>query len=192
LAKREPDLVDARLTRALEHPIRLEILGVLNEGPSSPARIQRQLDNVSLNLVAHHMKVLKSLGCVELVETVSKRGAREHIYRIAGSLIVSAEEWEKLSPEVRQPFTGTVLRMVSEELAESLLAGKFDALPDSHLSRTPLRLDQEGWKDIVDVLARGLDEVLAIKKQSLERIEAGAEELTPATVAILQFPTVEP
>ncbi len=188
LAKRGPDLVDPRLAKALEHPIRAEILNVLRDGPSGPARIQRQLQNVSLNLVSHHIKVLAELGCVELVETVNKRGAKEHIYEAVGPFVLSDEAWAQATPKLRQPITSTILRLISDDLAKSLGAGKFDELLDNHLSRTPLELDEQGWSEITDVLARTLDEVMEIGSGSRKRIKAGEGPGLPATVAILQFP----
>jgi DNA-binding transcriptional ArsR family regulator len=189
LAKQEPELVDPRLAKALEHPIRIEILSILQEGPSSPTRIQRELETVSLNLVAHHMKVLKELGFVELVETVSKRGAKEHIYRVARSPVISDEAWDELTPKMRLPITATVLRLISSDLARSLSAGLFDEIPDVHLSRSPLKLDREGWSEVVALLTRTLDEILDIGSRSSERLATSDEAPTAVTVAIMQFPT---
>jgi len=191
LAKRGPNLVDPRLLKALEHPTRMEILSVLKTEPSSPARIQRQLENVSLNLVSHHVKVLKELGCIELVETVSKRGAQERIYRAVGSFVLSDEDWEGLTPKTRLSTTATILRVVSDELAKSLGSGKFEEIVDRHLSRSPLLLDREGWGEIVKVLTRTLDEVGEIGDKSSKRMERSGETPIPASVVIIQFPTGE-
>ncbi len=191
MAKRGPELIDRRLAKALEHPLRIEILSILRHGPSSPARIERQLENVSLNLVSHHIKVLKELGCVELMETVSKRGAREHIYRIVGTLIVNDKEWEELTPKMRHRVTVSILRSISNDLSASLGTGRFEEIPDHHLSRSPLKLDREGWSEAVDLLSRTLDEVLEVGSRSLKRIEASGEVPMPVTVAIMQFPTVD-
>jgi DNA-binding transcriptional ArsR family regulator len=191
LAKRGPDLIDPRLVKALEHPTRVEILNILWEGPSSPARIQRRLEHVSLNLVSHHMKVLKKLGCVELVETVSRRGAKERIYRTVGPFIISDEVWNELTPKMRQPVTAAILRMISNDLARSLGAGKFDAIVDNHLSRTPLQLDREGWSEVARILERATDELVEAGEKSQQRLEAGDETPVPAMVAIMHFPMAE-
>lgn len=191
MSKRGPDFIDPRLIKAMEHPLRIEILGVLRAGPSSPTRIQRQLGTASLNLVSHHMKVLKELGCIELVETVSRRGAKESIYRAVGQFIISDEVWAKLTLTLRLPIAANVLRLISDDLARSLGAGKFDELTGTHLSRTPVKLDREGWSEATDLLARTLAEILEIGNRSLERVEAGDEVPIPTTVVIMQFPTVE-
>lgn len=191
MTKRGPDLVDPRLARALEHPIRSDILSVLRDGPSSPARIQRRLDNVSLNLVSHHMKVLLELGCVELVETVTRKGAREHIYKAVGLPILTLREWQGLGLKVRRRIALAVLRRLSDDLAKALGAGKFDTDLDMHISRTPLNLDREGWSEVAAVLERALNEVLEIGKRSSQRAESADQKPVPVTVAIMHFPSAE-
>ncbi len=189
MAKRGPDLVDQRLAKALEHPIRTDILSILRNGPSSPARIGRQLQNVSLNLVAHHMKVLEELGCIELMETVTRRGAKEHVYRALGPFVVSDEDWARLTPKLRQPVTAEILRRISDDLANSIGSGQLEERDDNHVSRTPLSLDDQGWSDVGAILKRALEEVMEAGEKSAGRLEAGGEEPLQATVAILQFPT---
>ena len=99
-----PALVDRRLTKALAHPTRVHILSILNEGPNSPSKIAKRLDGVSLNLASHHIKVLRELGCVELVRKVIHGGRVEHIYRATNRQFFSAEEWENVEPTARPPI----------------------------------------------------------------------------------------
>lgn len=185
--KPEPALLDQRLAKALVHPTRVEILGILSEGPSSPSKIAKRLDNVSLNLTSHHIKVLRELGCVELVREVTHGGRTEHIYRATKRYFLSDEEWEEVEPQDRQPITVGILRMISEDVAKSLAAGKFDELPDNHLSRSVLDVDQEGWQEIVSILSRALEEVLEANARSAERARLSDEELTKVRVVMMQF-----
>lgn len=182
-----PNLVDQRLLKAMAHPTRIHILDILSEGPSSPARMQRRMENISLNLVSHHVKVLRDLGCIELVKTVPRRGAKEHIYRVKERQFFTAEEWEAIEPKSRQPITSVILRMISEDTGRSLSEGKFDELVDNHLSRSPVELDKEGWSEVVDILSRTLDEVLEADAKSRERAYESGEALMPARVVIMQY-----
>jgi DNA-binding transcriptional ArsR family regulator len=185
--KPAPPLVDPRLLKALAHPTRVHILDILSEGPSSPVRMMRRMENISLNLVSHHVKVLRDLGCIELIGTVSRRGSREHMYRARERRFFSAEEWEAIEPKSRQPITSVLLRMISEDAGRSLAEGKFDELPDNHLSRAPVELDAEGWSEVVASLARTLDEVLEAHARSAERAYGSGEELMVARVVMMQF-----
>lgn len=187
MAKREPTLIDPRLAKAHEHPIRIEILRVLHEGPNSPGRISRRLEGVSLNLVSHHMKVLQEAGCIEMVETLEKSGATEHIYRALEPRFFETDQWVELPPERQQPMTATILRLISADVARALMQGTYDELLDRHLSRSTLSLDKEGWQEIVDTLRRTLEEILATDTKSSERLAASGEEPIAARVAIMQF-----
>ena len=187
MAKQEPALIEPRLIKALENLVRVEILRVLNQGPNSPARISRQLEGVSLNLVSHHIKVLQESGCIELVETLERNGATEHIYKAVGPRFIDTPEWETVEPRLRQQTTATVLRLISADTSRALQRGTFDELPDSHMSRSTLSLDREGWGEIVDILREALEGILAVDEKSTERIAASGEKTIPARVAILQF-----
>jgi DNA-binding transcriptional ArsR family regulator len=184
----QPAVIDPRLLKALAHPTRQLILEILNQGQSSPIRITRQLENVSLNLVSHHIKVLRELGCIELVETVKKRGATEHIYRATKRTMFSTEEWEMVEPAKRPPLTANILRAISEDCSRAFIENKFDELPDNHLSRCALDLDEEGWSEVVKTLSNALDEILEANAKSAERAQSSGEELKPSRVMIMQFP----
>lgn len=174
------------MIKALGHPTRVDILNVLVEGPSSPSRIAKQLDNVSLNLTSHHIKVLRELDCVELQEEVRHGGRTEHIYRLTKRPMFTADEWKEVDPDDGQFLTLDILRVVSEEVRQALLKGGFTG-PDRHLSRTPLAVDPEGWQEVVKILERALYELFEVGERSAERAERSGEELTKARVVIMQF-----
>lgn len=183
----QPTLIDPQLLKAMAHPTRQYILHVLSEGPSSPVRIQRRLGDISLNLVSHHIKVLRELACIELVDTVPRRGATEHIYRATKRTMFTAEEWAQVDPKDRYPITGDILRLISEDTQQAMVEGRFDELPDNHLSRSPIELDREGWAEVVAALERALEEVLEAHAKSAERAQVSGEELMNARVVMMQF-----
>jgi len=77
-----PVSIDQRLAKALSNSLRAEALQLIAQGVASPKSIAEKLD-VDLPTLAYHVRVLRRLGCVELVETKKRRGAVEHIYRVA-------------------------------------------------------------------------------------------------------------
>jgi predicted transcriptional regulator len=74
--------VDPRLAKALSNSVRARALDLIAAGPKSPKAIAAEL-GLDIRGVAYHVRVLKKLGCIELVETQPRRGAVEHIYRAA-------------------------------------------------------------------------------------------------------------
>jgi DNA-binding transcriptional ArsR family regulator len=71
---------DQRLLKALSHPLRAKALPLFADGTVSPIQVARQLD-VDVSHLAYHIRVLRELGFIELVETKQRRGALEHFYR---------------------------------------------------------------------------------------------------------------
>jgi DNA-binding transcriptional ArsR family regulator len=73
--------MDRELTKALSHPLRVEILERLQGRIASPLELSREL-NASLGLVAYHAKTLIQCGCLELVYSEPRRGSREDFFGI--------------------------------------------------------------------------------------------------------------
>ncbi len=77
-----PISIDQRLAKALSSPLRAHALALIGEGVASPKAIADEL-GLDVRGVAYHVRVLRELGCIELAETKQRRGAIEHIYRVA-------------------------------------------------------------------------------------------------------------
>jgi DNA-binding transcriptional ArsR family regulator len=78
---RHPTSIDQRLAKALSSPLRARALALIDEGVASPKAIAAEL-GLDVRGVAYHVRVLRKLGCIELIETQQRRGAIEHIYRV--------------------------------------------------------------------------------------------------------------
>lgn len=183
-----PTLIDSRVLKAQSHPIRAHILNILSEGPNSPGRMQRRMENVSLSLVCHHVKVLRTVGLIELVEIRKHGGRKEHIYRATKRQFFDVEEWEAIDPKFRDPIVATILQQISEDAGRAAAEGRFNAMPDRHLSRSPIEVDQEGWTEVVDGLEEALTRVLEAHAKSRERAYESGEKLMPVRVVMMQFP----
>jgi DNA-binding transcriptional ArsR family regulator len=183
-----PTLIDSRLLKAQSHPIRAHILNILSEGPNSPGRMQRRMENVSLSLVCHHVKVLREIGLIELIDVKKHGGRKEHIYRATKWQRFELEEWEAMDPRFRDPIVATILQQISDDASRAAAEGRFNAIPDRHLSRSPIEVDHEGWKEIVDALEVALTAVLEAHGKSKERAYSSGEDLTPVRVVMMQFP----
>jgi len=76
-----PVSIDQRLAKALSSSLRARALTLIAEGITSPKAIAEVL-GLDVRSVAYHVRVLRELDCIELVETQQRRGALEHIYRV--------------------------------------------------------------------------------------------------------------
>jgi DNA-binding transcriptional ArsR family regulator len=183
-----PTLIDPRILKAQSHPVRAEILNILSEGPNSPSRMHRRMEAGSLQLVCHHVKILREVGLIELVR-IKRRGNRnEHIYRATKRQYFSLEEWLAVDPKFRDPVIGTILRQISDDTGRAAAEGRFSELPDSHLSRSPVELDARGWTEVLEALGVALESILEAHARSRERGQVSGEELMAVRVVMMQFP----
>jgi predicted ArsR family transcriptional regulator len=184
--KKKQEGVEQIVAKAFAHPLRVQILIILNEKVASPNMLAQQLDQ-SLNLVAYHVRVLEKYDCIELVDTKQRRGATEHFYRATRRQFLTDSEWSRLPKSLRPGLSGAMLKSAFDDVEEALDKGTLDELEDRHLSRTPMVVDKKGWEDTVDLLAGTLERLLEIQTESSERLASGDEESMLAKVVMLHF-----
>lgn len=184
--KNKKEDVEQIVAKAFAHPLRVQILIILNEKVASPNMLAQQLGE-SLNLVAYHVRVLEKYDCIELVDTKQRRGATEHFYRAIRRQFLSDDEWSRLPANLRPGMARAVLKSILEDLEAASKAGTLDEVEEIHLSRTPMVLDSKGWADVSDTLNGALDRLLEIQTEASKRIAESDEEGALAKVAMLHF-----
>ncbi|MGC1166322.1 MAG: winged helix-turn-helix domain-containing protein [Solirubrobacterales bacterium] len=182
------ELVDQRVIKALAHPIRVLALAILNERIASPNEIAQELEQ-SVGHVSYHITVLKKCECIEMVDTVPRRGAVEHYYRATSRAFIDAEAWRRLPASVRPSLTATLLQDLFEDAGAALSAGTFDAREDRHLAWTPMIVDEEGWNEVNKAAAALLERVFEVQAASAERLTQAGEPGVQISVASLVYET---
>ena len=179
------DIGDPRLVKALAHPLRVQILGVLEERVASPSDLAEEL-GAPLGNVSYHVRTLTELGLLKLVRRRTRRGAVEHYYRATGRATVSDRAWSQVPGVVRRSMTGVALEQAIDQVVSAAAGGGFDA-EDATVTRHSLALDDEGVRELteaVDELQRELD---AIKTRSAKRVEGGDGDARQLGVVTMQF-----
>ena len=178
--------LDARLLKALAHPLRARILeSITDRGEASPVELARDLDQ-PLATVSHHTRVLRDLGCIELTRTEPRRGAVEHYYRSVLRPLLDDAQWEQLSLMERRGLAGQLVRRIFEAASSAGAAGGFDAA-GAHVARVPLALDERGWEELSKVVADLLSTAQTIQERSDARRRADGDDTRPSELAILHF-----
>jgi DNA-binding MarR family transcriptional regulator len=182
----QPKTVDELVVFVVQHPIRVDALQILNEREASASEIARQIGQ-DLKKVGNHVKALADYGCIEWVRTERKRGAEEHFYRASLRPCIGYEEWAQLSPEARHEISALVFQAIVAEALAAFRAGKFDSRLDRHLSWQPMKLDEEGWEELMQELEESLQRIQEIKARADERLCASGEDGFPAIAAAMGF-----
>lgn len=170
-----------RVLKVISHPVRIEVLRVLQNRVASPKELARELGE-SLSNVSYHFKYLRQEGCIEIVETEPRRGAVEHYYGAKASPTYDEKSWAKLSQAAREKISAIAIRNLLGEAVRALGAGTFDANEDRRLSWRPMELDERGWRELVERQAEWLEELERIETEAAERL-AGEEVSSRRVVA---------
>ncbi len=178
--------VDQRLVKALAHPLRVEILAILNERLASPNELSKELDE-GLSQVSYHVKVLKDYECIELVKTEPRRGAVEHYYRATARAFLTDQDWQHLPASIKPGMSASFIRLLVDDVVAALKNGSFDARDDRHISWTPGVVDEQGWSETVELVNETLEQAIEIHTRSASRLAKSGEEGIPSTVAFLHF-----
>jgi DNA-binding transcriptional ArsR family regulator len=178
-------LSDDKLVRALAHPLRARILGILEERRASPRELSDELD-APLGTVSYHFRTLAQLKLIKLVKKTPRRGAIEHHYEAVGPATVSDAAWAASPAIVKSEMVRSALGEISRSVNEAAALGGFDRA-DAHLTRTRLTLDEQGWEDLGDALMTMLAQAEKIQEASAKRLRKPdhGEERRSALVMML-------
>ncbi len=160
------DGIGNRILRLLSHPLRIEVLRVLHNRVASPKELADELGE-NLGHVSYHFKYLRTAGCIEILDTESRRGAIKHYYR-------SKPGEEK---------SGGAFRDFVAEAVRALNAGRFDTRGGHSLSWMPMELDDQGWRELAEHRAAWSDELRRIKAEATERLAGEGEPSARRVVA---------
>lgn len=185
----------------LKHPLRVRILEVLNEGPRSPSQFveeglipKEHFDNYqqALSLASYHFRQLQKDGCLEVIESIPRRGALEHVYRGLARVYFNDAEFEEMPHPTRSRLSRLSLQGLIARADRAIREDTFDARTDRHLTWVPMQLDERGWREMIATLAAAFAELTQIRHDARDRLAASGEEVIPATIAMLGFESPPP
>ena len=187
--KRYRDITDPSLAKALAHPLRTRILSALEDRTASPSQLAEEL-GAPLGVVSYHVRRLVALRFLKLVKRVPRRGAVEHYYTAVAGPVITDHAWGATPEIAKQAMISTTLANIGRRAADAASTGGFDDA-QSHISRSPLVVDQRGWAAVARELEAVLERVKAIEADSAERLarEDHADEQR-AEVVLMLFRTL--
>ncbi len=180
------DLIDHRLTKAIAHPLRLQILALANQRTISPSEYSAEM-GASLSTVAYHFRKLLELGFLELVEEVPKRGSKEHRYRGCRRGMVGDANWKELGKATQAGVRIAGFQDLISRCTQAVSGGTFDSREDAIFYWVGGGMDETGWREFVKASRQLIDRVKTIENASAERAAEGGEECFPTTFAVAAF-----
>lgn len=168
------------------HRIRIEILGILNEGTRSASDLAK-LIHQPLTTIGHHLKELVDSGCIELARTEKVRNTDQHFYRAVKLPFVSDEEAEDLPPEVKQEYAAVILQAIMAEGLGALWAGKMNNDPRVRMLWRWFNLGAQGRQELADELRESWNRIVKIEADDYNRRAESGEKPTTMIAAMMSF-----
>jgi hypothetical protein len=181
---------DKTVVTGMHNEDRAQILILLNERVASRPEISKEL-GLPITKVRYEVDVLKSTKppLIELAGERPVRGTVEKFFRATKRAYLDDVEWPGVPDAVKEGMRGSLLGILVDDVVAAVKEGTFDSLENAHMSWTPMLLDEQGWKDLVAILFRAMEEAIKVKEDCAERLIANDTEGTSCTVSILGYPS---
>jgi DNA-binding transcriptional ArsR family regulator len=178
------ETIDQDLVRALSHPVRVRILEALQGRTASPTELARRFGQ-SLGVVSYHAGALVEVDCIEQVHTRPRRGTVEHFYTARPRSFIGHQDWRRAPRSVRGGVTDEALRTFVARVGAAIDADTIDSREDTTLNWMPVTVDEQGWREVAEILDRALRELMEVAAASRGRL--GAEDGIPVVTGLAAF-----
>lgn len=179
-----------RLAPILRDDLRLEIVAESNGRDVSVPQFHREFGGVSRPVLGRRFKGLEGGGWMARTKKVtggSRRGASEQFFRATKPAIrdhdfggdplrglAGAEAWE-------------AFESLCELAKEAMIAGTFDMRTDRCLSWSLIRLDRQGWENVIASIESLSQFIAEEEKQATLRMAQSGEKPIPLAVGLAAF-----
>lgn len=189
--ERRRGVIDARLARAIAHPLRVEIMVEVDRAPMSPREFIARRGGTMSN-VAYHFRELAGCGCLELIAELPRKGSVEHVYDVAKRPLLSDEDFGGMPTPVRGGLNGSVLAVFVDRAVEALEAGTHGRDGDRPFTWSPVKLDREGLVRVMAMLDKVQDLLAREEEAAAERMARSGEDPIHTTVGLFAFESPAP
>lgn len=168
---------EARI-KAMTNADRRKILRYLRDhGPVAAVEIHHALE-IDMSKCSYHCRVLRELGCAEIVKEEQVRGSTKHWLVATERHIVEDLEWEELDPVAREGVLAAVFQPMVDDFKSGITGETIgQQATDFHLTREALRaMDAEGFAELRAAHQRLFKETSEIARRAAERMAESDEE----------------
>jgi DNA-binding transcriptional ArsR family regulator len=169
----EIEYVDGEVAKAMAHPLRVQIVAMLNQRVMSATMVAKQIDEPLQN-IAYHFRVLKEKGLIEEVDSRPVRGSTEHFYRATKRVLFDGSAWDDLPPSMKARVSSRMFSDFLEVVTAAMAGETFDSSDERVNVWRQGRLDEQGWEEAVAAhwtLIHAMEEIF--KGARLRLLEAG-------------------
>lgn len=177
-----------RLAQLFGDALRLRVLVECGERETSPRSFHARVGGGTLAKVTEAFELLAQYEWIVPVRTENPdTEEEERFYRGLAPPVIAAEMLERLPDSTSALIFARIFEALISRTREAMKAGTLYARSDTHLTWTPLELDQQGWEDLIGRLDSLFFELAGEQERARARMRESGEEPIVMTVALLGF-----
>jgi AcrR family transcriptional regulator len=167
-----------------------KVLKVLNDRKASAEEIAREIGEPVEEVRAR----IGDLERAKLVITTEQRtapdGTSTEFFYHSNTDWIEDDAWERMGLAERREISIQIARLVTTDIEQAIAADTFDARVDRHLSRLPVELDEQGWRQMMALHYQAFHASVAIQAESSERLKlsGGSPILGSSIQALFEVP----
>jgi DNA-binding transcriptional ArsR family regulator len=186
-------------TFAVGHPIKLEALIALHEGPQSPAEIAERI-GADVSNVTNHLRHLYDAGCVEFAgrKKEGEGNLVKSVYRAVERPFIDDDAYRSMTDEERYAATAVVFQWLLAESLSSFRNRKMDRDDDVVLIADNPKLDAIGRRELRELMTgtyeaeepdarSALVSIQEIESRAANRMAKSGEKGTAMFFALMAF-----
>jgi DNA-binding transcriptional ArsR family regulator len=172
---------------AIAHPLRSKLIVILSAGSATSAELATEI-GAPVRTVRHHLRYLSERGFVSVAREETRRNVLRYSFEETTFGEVDDELYAELTPAERRNVTNLYLRAIARAMSRFVAAAAYDVHFPVTI-RMNLALDEEGWRELREIMVSALDRLLELKGRTGERLPAGRGEGFDVEVALLALQT---
>jgi DNA-binding transcriptional ArsR family regulator len=176
---------------AVSNPVRSRLLALLGTRPMSIVDLAARIGEPAAK-VRYHVRWLRERGFVRVRDMASRRGVTEHLLEESAVGYLDDALYAELEPRRRTAYINHCIRSIVTDATAFVRDG---SAYDDHFPgalRLRLRLDEQGWREMAEVMDAAGRQVMAIRRAAEARLAAAAETPILASVGLLYLEHREP
>jgi len=173
--------ISERLARALAHPLRVQVLSVLNEREAiSPKEFKDTTDAPApISTVAKQFRVLEELRCIEMTGTRKSGRNIERLFQATQRPAFDRQAWELLPLPTKRGLSARIFATYMDRIAQAVEAETFDARNGRRFSWLHRTYDEIAWAKMIDATEAVLWWSLDAQLESRRRLSRTGETPIP-------------
>jgi AcrR family transcriptional regulator len=193
--KSRPDAGSGRRSLALQTQITTTMLFALSwlaeisarseEESATPADVVAQVGG-EIEVVRRYLDELATAGVLEVAQDAEGEPRYRSRDRLHPLYSTSTQQNAMLTAEEREELTARIWSVIAREAEEARRSGSFEKRIDSWIIRTPLRLDETGWRELTRLHDQAFHSAVEIQKRSTKRLkESGGQGMEARSVQLV-------